>query len=252
MTDTFAELGATTPSYPDQADPPPDGRRRLVLVLAGGLAALTVAGAGMVLASGGDSPEATVIPLAAVAPRAAAPLPPVEPQTVPVANTEDFARNPFEPKYVAPPPAPAATVAPDITVPTGTPLPLDLDAATGLGSSGTVELSPVPGPVSNGTGSAGPSGGGTSTVPAPVVTEAPAVDYPITLVSVGSEPDLPVLTWTIEGTKNEVIAGQRFGRYGELVVLATTKQGEQVTGAVLQVGDAAPVVVSIGETVKVQ
>ena len=154
---------------------------------------------------------------------------------------------PAPPPPPPPPPPPAAPVGALVPVPPAYPLPLPLPLEVGTGS-GSGAAKP---------GTTGTTTGGTlpgKVAPAPA-EPAPSVEYPITLVAVGDpQPEVRVLTWKIDGKEVEVIPGQRFGRFGELVVLAyTTKQGTtEVTGALLQVGDASPLTVSIGETVKVQ
>jgi hypothetical protein len=49
-----------------------------------------------------------------------------------------------------------------------------------------------------------------------------------------------------------VIPAQRFGKFGEIVVLATEgNDAGKVVGAVIQVGDDSPLDVKIGESVSV-
>ena len=250
----FDSAHAPTEVAADESAEP--GNRRAAVLLGGGLVLAAGAAAFLLLGGSGDG-TAELVPISAVAkPAKAAPLAAAVPaapvtQVLPAEHTEDIARNPFEAKYVEPPPppppAPAAPAAPPgalVPVTPAYPLPLPLEVGSG-----------------SGTGAGAPGTTGTVGTTTPVTVQpgpaepAPSVEYPITLVAVGDPaPEVRVLTWKVDGEEVEVIPGQRFGRFGELVVLAyTTKQGTtEVTGALVQVGDASPLTVSIGETVKVQ
>ena len=54
------------------------------------------------------------------------------------------------------------------------------------------------------------------------------------------------------GKSVTVIPAQRFGKYGELVVLAYTRNAAgTATGVIIQVGDDNPIDIKIGEKVSV-
>jgi hypothetical protein len=222
---------------PVGAEPPAAGNnRRALLLLGGGLAVAVGAAAAVFLGGGSSSDDTMVLPSAASA-AAPQPVAPAAPSpsatTVPERNTESFARNPFKAQYVEPPPPPEPASVPSpvsVSVPLPSETPLDL-------SLGGPPTAPLP--------------GGNQATPAPAPTSA---EYPITLESVG-EPrgEVRLVTWTIDGKEVETVPGQRFGRHGELVVLAyTTADGKQdITGVLIQVGDASPVAVALEETIKV-
>ena len=77
-----------------------------------------------------------------------------------------------------------------------------------------------------------------------------AARYTLKLVSISApSPEVRTSTWTVDGKKETVLPAQRFGKYGELVVLAYTKDAKgAVNGAVLQVGDDSPMEVKVGES----
>jgi hypothetical protein len=202
-----------------------DSRKPLLLV--GGLVgALALAAGAFLLLGGGGEEEAYDLGLPA--PSSAAPAPVVEEAplaVVPAATSEVVGRNPFQARYVEPQAAPASEGSSDAPgeTPVSEPLPLP---------------QPVQQPVQ------------IVVQPDPSATQAPA-EYPITLKKV--EPTGPsgvTYTWVIGGKDVEVLQAQRFGVYGELVVLAleTTDEGPK---AVLQVGDAPPIRVKVAETVNV-
>lgn len=94
----------------------------------------------------------------------------------------------------------------------------------------------------------------TTPVPGPPADPV-ATTYPLALVSVNPQPaGTPTYTFTVDGASVEVFSGQRFGKQGELVVLGVVVVGAAdltPTGAIVQVGDDAPVQVKTGETVQV-
>jgi hypothetical protein len=228
MSESSFPFGGSAEMEP-QADPAQDGDSRKPLLLVGGLVGALVLGAGAFLLLGGggadDSDEFALVPRAA-GPVAEAPAAePLAVAVIPAASTDQVGRNPFKARYVEPaaasaPEAPAA-VTPVAAVET---LPLPL-----LPPQQPVQI---------------------------VVQQAPAeqqaaAEYPITLKSV--EPTGPsgiTYTWTIDGKDISVFQAQRFGKYGELVVLAL-ESAEDGPKAVLQVGDATPIRVKVGETVNV-
>lgn len=83
-------------------------------------------------------------------------------------------------------------------------------------------------------------------------TETTATEpYSLTLLSITGS-DAKLYGFNVDGTKKTVVAAQRFGTYGELVVLAYIKNTKGViTGALLQVGDDDPVTVDLGEKISV-
>ena len=127
--------------------------------------------------------------------------------------------------------------------------------STGTGSTGS------PSTGSPSTGSTGkdanvPSGtstGGSSTGTPPPATTAGTASYPLMLVSISRpSPEARYFSFTLSGVRKVVLPGQRFGKYGELVVLAYTRTSDgTATGALVQVGDDSPIDVRIGEKVMV-
>ncbi len=143
---------------------------------------------------------------------------------------------------------------------TGTGTGSSTGGSTGTGSTGSTST----GSTSTGspsTGSTGkdanvPSGtstGGSSTGTPPPATTAGTAPYPLMLVSISRpSPEARYFTFTLSGVRKVVLPGQRFGKYGELVVLAYTRTSDgTATGAVVQVGDDSPIDVRIGEKVTV-
>lgn len=202
-----------------------EGGSRRNLLLGGALGVAVLGAAGFLfLGGGGAEDEAFVVPSsrqAAAAPQAAAPAP-VE--VVPAAATEQIGRNPFKPRYVEPkavaaPAAPAQPTAQPTVAPTSLPLPQQ-----------PVQV----------------------VVAQPAPTQAPA-EYPITFVSTSEAGGAKTYTWRLDGAKETVtvLQGQRFGKYGELVVLTTATSETGALEAVLQVGDSSPVRVKLDETIKV-
>ena len=133
--------------------------------------------------------------------------------------------------------------------------------STGTGSTGSTSTgSPSTGSPSS-TGSKGkdanvPSGtstGGSSTGTPPPSTTAGTASYPLMLVSISRpSPEARYFSFTLSGVRKVVLPGQRFGKYGELVVLAYTRTSDgTATGALVQVGDDSPIDVRIGEKVTV-
>ncbi len=63
----------------------------------------------------------------------------------------------------------------------------------------------------------------------------------------GTPTDDPrIVTWKVDGVATSVFVNQRFGRYGELVVLAVRAQ-DGADHVLLQVGDAAPLDLVAGD-----
>ncbi|MDX6199351.1 MAG: hypothetical protein QOJ79_2502 [Actinomycetota bacterium] len=210
----FAEDGEATPYVEEGA------RNRKALLVAGGVAAALVVGAGgwLLLSGGGGDATAALVPHGRPpAAAAAVPKPVVKPaKKLPAAYTERLGRDPFKALYVVRAAAPAAApVAP---------------TSTTAGTSGT-----------SGTSLSGTSANTTST------------RYTIKLLSISKpSPETRFTTWSVGGTKTTVIPAQRFGKYGELVVLAFSKNASGVVdSAIIQVGDDSPVDVKIGDSISV-
>jgi hypothetical protein len=91
---------------------------------------------------------------------------------------------------------------------------------------------------------------GTTTTPG---TTTGTKSYPLTLVKVTSDPGgAKLFTFSVDGVSKTVLPAQRFGKYGELVVLTYTKNSKgAVSGAVVQVGDDNPVELPIGGKISV-
>ena len=219
------------------------GSRRNLLAL-GGLAALLVAGgAAFFLLSGGDEPSEDVafVPPARTAVTAPAVIVP-KAVKLPVATNVPLGRNPFKALYVQPAAAPA-DAAP--TGPAAAPAPaggpaiilVTPTAPTGGTSPGSA---PVPGPT---TGGAAPAPG----------TPPVAVEHELVLRRVSGEGDALSAAFTIDGKATSAKVGETFGPTSEIKLLSL-QEGPQPGRwtAVLQVGDAAPFDVVIGESVRVR
>jgi hypothetical protein len=109
---------------------------------------------------------------------------------------------------------------------------------------------------------AGPAAGtpatGTATgtaTPAPSSTDTSGnARYSIVLTKITTDPGgAKFFTFKIGTTLKEVLPAQRFGKYGELVVLSWVKDKKGAAiGAILQVGDDNPIGVPIGVKTSVQ
>ena len=217
---------------PDEVATSAPNRRNLLL--AGGLAAaLLVGGGGYYLLGGNGSAEATVAATPrTLRPVVAAPKHPTKGKTptapavkVPAKSVEHLGRDPFKALYVQP----VAAIAPSTTgtTPATTPVTPGTTTGTTTGTTGN----PTP----------------TSTTP------ATGTSYTLQLVSVSKpSPEARFFVFKVAGVSKTVIPAQRFGKYGELIVLAYTKSASgAVTGAIIQVGDDSPMGVAIGEKVTV-
>jgi hypothetical protein len=204
-------------------EPARDNKKALI---AGGLAAAVALGATgyFLLFSGSDSSEQGLVapvhrtvagakPAKAVTAKRAT----AKPALVPVTSTARLGRDPFRALYVYQPSTSSAPAA----------------------ASG---------------GSTNPAFADTTSTPTTTVGTTTGAEYALKLVSVtGAAQDAKIYTFTVAGTTKRVIAAQRFGKYGELVVLAYTKTSSgRVTGAVIQVGDDNPVAIRIGEQLSVK
>jgi hypothetical protein len=217
-------------------------RRPLAVALGGGLLAVALVGGAVFAFTGGDDVPveggaSSVVRAPAAAPAAAA----EQPQAVPVANTEEIARNPFEPKYVAPAPptvveAPAAALAGGAG---GVPPQLVVTDAQG-------RLVSVP------TGQ--PAGSPAQPLePAPAAPAPAPREYRLVLTGVTTDGDVPTAQFTIDGAVSSVRPTEVFGPQRQLL-LRSLQQGPKdgQWTATIQVGDARPIDVVTGEAVFVQ
>ncbi len=217
------------------------GRDPKTVILAGVLAA-AVLGAGAFFFLAGSSDESVADAAAPTITRTVAktkPSPLPAPAEMPAPATVVGGKNPFKVLYTAPvEKAPATTSG----------------AQAGSGTAGSGSS----GSGSSGSGSSG-SGStvsiGSKTDPAGVVLpsppEAAKPDEPYVLELVSIAPvggdTVRTTSWVVDGKPvASIFVGQRFGKHGELVVLAlgTDDKGETV---LLQVGDAAPRSIHAGE-----
>jgi hypothetical protein len=200
--------------------------KRRNLVIAGGAAGLLVlGGAGFLLLNGGSSGSvpsvATAMPKAPhVVKNASSPKKATAAAVkLPAATTVQVGRDPFLALYVAP------------------------AAGTSSPSGGT------------GTSTSGSTGTGTGAGATTTGTAAPATTarYVLVLKTVTRDPGGAYLfNFTVDGTPKTVLPAQRFGKYGELVVLTYVKNSKgAATGAVVQVGDDSPIQVPLGVKVSV-
>ncbi|MCA1712962.1 MAG: hypothetical protein LC789_15515 [Actinobacteria bacterium] len=216
--DTFPfEADHEVVAYEDGTEPD-----RKKLLVAGGVVAALVLGAGayLFLGGSGDTEDVAYVPVRrAPRPVAAAPKVVKPAKKLPVAYKEQLGRDPFKALYVAPAAAPAA--AAPVAAPVA---PTTTTTTTTTGTTST----------------------GTGTAPLAPVTKR----YTLKLVSISKpNPEVRFTTWTVDGEKKTVLPAQRFGKYGELVVLAFSKNAQgEVDKAVLQVGDDSPIEVKVGES----
>lgn len=221
------------------------GSRRNLLAL-GGLAALLVAGgAAFFLLSGGEEtsediafvpPARTTVTTPAVAvPKAV---------TLPVATNVPLGRNPFKALYVQPAAAPADAA------PTG-----PATAPALAGGPAIVLVTPTAPTGGTSPGSApfpGPTDGGAAPAPGtpPVAVQH---EHELVLRQVSGKGDALSAAFTIDGKPTSAKVGETFGPTSEIKLLSLQegpKPGRWT--AVLQVGDAAPFDVVIGESVRVR
>jgi hypothetical protein len=223
--DTFPFADTDEAGFVDEGE---SSNRKAVLV-AGGVAAALVLGVGGWFFLGGSSDDASLNDSSFVPakPRTVAAAPKVAAKTakkLPVAYKAPLGRDPFKALYIVP----AAAAAP----------------ATGTTSSGSTSTS---------TTSTATSTSGTSTSPTST-TPTGTTRYTLKLVSISTPKpgEVRFFTWQVAGATKTVIGGQRFGKFGEIVVLAyETNDAGKVIGAVIQVGDDSPLDVKIGESVSV-
>ena len=222
----FAE-GEEAPSYVEEPD-----RNRTKFLIGGGVAAALVVAAGgyFLLGSGGSSDEeAFLAPHHAVKAVAAAPKKVATAKKLPAPYKAQLGRDPFKALYVVP-------VAAVVTTGTTTPTTTTTTGSTTTTGTGT------------GTGSTTPTTTGTGTGTTPTSTR-----YTLKLVSISKpSPEVRFTTWKVGTDSKTVIPAQRFGKYGEIVVLAFSKNASGVVDkAIIQVGDDSPMDVGIGESVSI-
>ena len=200
-----------------------EGSNRKVVLLGGGVAVAVLAGAGWFLLHGGSSSDPVALTVVHRAPvvahnaQVAKSTLKAKTSQLPAASSVKIGRDPFAALYVVP-----AAAAP--AAPTGT---------TGTTTAPTT---------------------GTTTPTTSVTDTAANARYTIVLtkVTTGSG-GAKFFTFKIGTTYKTVIPAQRFGKYGELVVLTWVENSKHaVIGAVLQVGDDNPIGVPIGVKTSVQ
>jgi hypothetical protein len=220
----FAEHEDATPNVEEG-----DSNRKAVFV-AGGVVAALVLGVGgwfFLGGSGSGSVDSAFVATHTARPALVAPKKVVAKpaKKLPAAYTAPLGRDPFKALYVVPVAAPATA------------------GVVGTTTPGTTGATPT-----TGTGTTGTTGTGTTGTGTPTTTR-----YTLKLVSISKpSPEVRFTTWSVGGTKKVVIPAQRFGKYGELVVLAFSKNAAGVVDkAIIQVGDDSPMDVAVGESVSV-
>lgn len=237
-----------------------DGRDTKTVVLAAVLVAV-VLGAGAFFFLGGSSTEDELTNAAApsvtrtVSQTGRAPLAPpaATPTVMPAPATVVGGQNPFKVLYTAPVQSSGSgttSTSPGATSSGTTSSGTTSSGATSSGTTGSGSTGSSSGSTSSGGSTIGSQPGtGGVTLPAPPAAPVPTEPYVLELVSITPvSPDtLRTTSWVVDSTPvNTIFVGQRFGVHGELVVLAlgTDDQGETV---LLQVGDAAPRSIHVGE-----
>ncbi|HWG95094.1 MAG TPA: hypothetical protein VNU66_12815 [Mycobacteriales bacterium] len=225
------------------------GRPRLVLG-AGLAAAVLLAGGGFLLLSGGAEEEEPFSVGGAAAPGAPAPTEASpEPLQLPADTEVNFARNPFEPQYIAPKLVEGEDGDGGSTrAPVTTPEIIEQSDPTFVPTQPSIVVVQQP----------------TSQTPTSTPTTAPTqqpapqpaddgVRYPITLMAINvTKEDDPgkYVSWGWEKEGFEVLPGQPFGRFKHLRVMQVIDSAEK-QGVMLQMGDGSPYFVAVGETVYV-
>jgi hypothetical protein len=226
MSESTFPFGAPAESEPFTVEEEGGDNRKPLLLVSGLVGALVLGASAFLFLGGSDADDELALGVPpAVPPVAAAPAEPEAVAVIPAASTEQVGRNPFKARYIAPVEAPPPAEAPAVQAP---PAPQPAPQPVQL----TIQQAPAP---------------------APAAEPEPA-EYPLTLVSVSEpQPQARTITWKIDDKELEVLPGQRFGKYGELVVLAysTNEDGTEILGVIIQVGDASPFDVQLGQTVNV-
>jgi hypothetical protein len=205
-------------------------RNRKALFVAGGVVvALVVAAVGYLFLGGGsDSTDAAFVAPHVARPAAVAPGKVAKPvKKLPAPYKQRIGRDPFKALYV---------------------LPVSTGAGPGT-STGTSTAT------TSGTGTTTPttSTTGATTPTTPSGTTTGSTRYTLKLVSISKpSPEVRFTTWKVGTDSKTVIPAQRFGKYGEIVVLAFSKNASGVVDkAIIQVGDDSPIDVAVGESVSV-
>ena len=225
------------------------GSSRRNLVALGGLAALLVAGGAAFLLLGGG--EDTTEDIAFVPPARTTVTTPavVVPKAVklPVATDVPLGRNPFKALYVQP--AAAATDGAPAAGPAAAPAPAAGPAivlVTPAGPFGGTSPGTSPGTVPF----PAPTNGGAAPAPG---TRPVAVEHDLVLRRVSGEGATLSAAFTIDGKATSAKVGETFGPTSEIKLLSLQEGPEPGRWtAVLQVGDADPFDVVIGESVRVR
>jgi hypothetical protein len=218
----FADTDTSTEAWVEDA---PENKRNVLIVAVAAAVAVLFLGWFLFL-RGGSDPAMTGFPHAPRAAGVAAQKPAVKAPTtkkLPTAYKAEIGRDPFKALYVVPVSQPASNVAPVATTP----------------------VAPV---------AAAPASSGSTSSSTSTSTSTTTSRYALKLISISkpSGSEVQFFTWSVAGKRTVVIPAQRFGKYGELVVLAYEHNAAgTVTGAVIQVGDDTPIDVSIGETISV-
>jgi hypothetical protein len=215
---TFHSLEA-----PDSTEP--SRRRPLIMAGAAGVVVLGAAGYFLLTGGGSGSTEASKPIVSArhvtahkatstVKPKSAAGATSTRKSVLPALNTQPVGRDPFHALYLAPKAAAAGAAAP---------------ATATVNTATTTTSNPATGLTANTT--------------------------PYALTLTGMKLDATGarhFTFSVASLPKTVLPAQRFGKYGELVVLTYIKNAKgAITGALIQVGDDDPVDVSVGEKISV-
>ncbi len=250
------------------------GRDRRVILLGGGLVAALVLGSGAFLLLGGQPAAPSAVSTLRQPVAAGSPSPMPVPTETPVAPAPG--RNPFAAlvtdSVAGTGPDPAG---PSGGTPTGTgpaPAPTEPSPAT---SDPVAPSDPVfPSVPSDPVFQTDPVFPSDPVVPPPVPAPPPAppapppapptdppvppadppvVAYSLELVSIVRSTTFRgyVENWVVDGAPVTTRVGQRFGKYGEIVIIALSKKKDPTSGATVQVGDTAPIFVATGTTVQV-
>lgn len=204
-----------------------ESSNRKAVFVAGGVAAALVLGVGgwlLLGGSGDDSAAVAFVPSTTHRPAIAAPKAAAQPaKKLPAAYKARLGRDPFKALYVVPAAAPAGGGTSTESTPT----------TTGTTTTGTT---------------------GTSTTATGTTTPAGTTRYTLKLVSMSTPKpgEARFYNWLVAGAKKTVIPAQRFGKFGEVVVLASEiDNAGKTVGAIIQVGDDSPIDVKVGESVSI-
>lgn len=243
------------------------GRDPRTVVLAGVLAAVVLGAGAYFFVNGGADEEVSAAPTITrtIAANDRDPFPAADPAADPAAApATDPATDPAVMPAVMPAPATVAGGPNPFAVLYTAPVEEGSGSgSSGSGSSGSDGSGSGSGSSSSGSGS-GSSGSGSSgsgsgssigsdsegiilpTAPAEEATE-PYVLELVSITPAGGDA-ARTTSWVVDGTPvASIFVGQRFGSYGELVVLALGTHADGGETVLLQVGDAAPRRIAVGE-----